>query len=241
MMDRKEEKDYLYRIMPLKRVKELFESGELVFLKPESWKDPFENYLSKISFVDIDTKKHHISYLDNVYGQCYSVAPETSLMWDAYTPNGDGVRIKLERDKLITYLKTQEKYPGDNFMFGKVTYKKYGDFMSKMKDDKELIKLYKTQNKRLLEFFFEKRYEYRDEREFRIMYDANSDTQSYGALLPIKIPVLDLIDSVRFDPKMPEKECLELIEYFKGKGVDGRKIHRSLLYKYEVKKMVKLK
>ena len=73
------------------------------------------------------------------------------------------------------------------------------------------------------------------------MYDANSDTQSYGALLPIKIPVLDLIDSVRFDPKMPEKECLELIEYFKGKGVDGRKIHRSLLYKYEVKKMVKLK
>ena len=72
------------------------------------------------------------------------------------------------------------------------------------------------------------------------MYDANNEKDDYGKLLKIKIPVLELIDSVRFDPKMPEKECDELKEYFKLKGMDGRKIQRSLLYKYEVDKVVRL-
>lgn len=226
--------------MPVQRVKELFENEELVFLKPEAWKDPFENFLSKISFIDSSGKTHHIDYLNKVYGQCYSLGTETSLMWDAYTPNGDGVRIKIEKDKLINHLQTQKQYKSKNFRFSKVSYKMYGDFISKMKDDESLIKLYKNQDKNLLDFFFEKRNEYRDEREFRIMYDANDDNKDYGKLLKIKIPVLEMIESVRFDPKMTEIKCEELKEYFKLKGMDGRKIHRSLLYKYVVKKTVKI-
>jgi Protein of unknown function (DUF2971) len=240
MEDRKENKIFLYRIMPVHRVKELFEEEELVFLKPEAWKDPFENYLSKVSFIDSYGITHHIDYLNKVYGQCYSLGTETSLMWDAYTPNKDGVRIKIEKDKLINYLKSQKQYKASNFKSDKVTYIRYGDLITKMKNDKELIKLYKNQNSKLLDFFFEKRYEYRDEREFRIMYNANNDKEHYGKLFKIKIPVLDLVDSVRFDPKMPEIECEELIKYFKKKGMDGRKIRRSLLYKYEVKKKVKI-
>lgn len=227
--------------MPVHRVKELFEQGELVFLKPEAWKDPFENYLSKVAFIDVDGKTHRIDYLNKVYGQCYSLGTETSLMWDAYTPDKDGVRIKIEKDKLINHLKSQKQYQTINFKYAKVTYKRYGDFISKMKNDDDLIKIYKKQNNKLLDFFFEKRYEYRDEREFRIMYDANNDSKSHGKLLKLNIPVSDLIHSVRFDPKMPEKECDELREYFKNKGMDGRKIQRSLLYKYEVKKKVNLK
>jgi hypothetical protein len=238
MEDSKENKVFLYRIMPGHRVKELFEDGELIFLKPEAWKDPFENYLSKISFIDPKGKTHHIDYLDKVHGQCYSLGTETSLMWDAYTPKGDGVRIKLEKDKLINHLNSQKQYQASNFRYGKVTYSRYGDFISKMKKEDNLINLFKNQDNKLLDFFFEKRYEYRDEREYRIMYDANKDAKDYGKLLKIKIPVSDLIHSVRFDPKMPEKECDNLREYFKRKGMDGRKIHRSLLYKYEVKKKV---
>lgn len=226
--------------MPVHRVKELFENKELVFLKPEAWKDPFENYLSKVSFIDSNGETHHIDYLNKVYGQCYSLGTETSLMWDAYTPNKDGVRIKIERDKLISHLLSQKQYHAKSFKYDKVTYIRYGDLITKMNNDKDLIKLYKNQNSKLLDFFFEKRYEYRDEREFRIMYDANNDYNNYGKLLRIKISVPDLIDSVRFDPKMSEKECEELKAYFKNKGMDGRKIQRSLLYKYEVKKKVKI-
>lgn len=240
-MDTEEKKEvFLYRIMPVQRVKELFDDGELVFLKPEAWKDPFENYLSKVSFVDAEGEAHHIDYLNKVYGQCYSLGTETSLMWDAYTPKSDGVRIKIEKGKLIDFLKAQRQYPAGNFRYGKVVYRRYGDFISRLKDDKALIKLYKNQSSKLLDYFFEKRYEYRDEREFRIMYDANNDNQPHGKLLKINIPVLDLIHSVRFDPKMPQEECDKLKRYFKSKGMDGRKIHRSLLYKYEVKKKVKL-
>jgi hypothetical protein len=235
-----DKKEYLYRIMPVQRVKELFENSELVFLRPEAWKDPFENYLSKVSFIDAAGNINHIDYLNKVYGQCYSLGTETSLMWDAYTPNKDGVRIKIEKDKLIDFLNLQKQYPASNFKYNKVIYKRYGDFVSKFTNDDELIKLYKHQNDKLLDFFFEKRYEYRDEREYRIMYDANSDVKPYGKLFKIIIPVLDLIDSVRFDPKMPEKECDELKYYFRNKGIDGRKIQRSLLYKYEVKKKVRL-
>jgi hypothetical protein len=241
MVDKSEDKIFLYRIMPVKRVMELFDEEELVFLKPEAWKDPFENYLSKIKFIDKNGELKHIDYLNNIYGQCYSLGRETSLMWDAYTPKGDGIRIKIEKDKLINYLQNEQKqYKKDNFRFNKVSYLKYGDFISKIKNDEDLIKIYHKQSIKLLDFFFEKRQEYRDEREFRIMYDANNEKDDYGKLLKIKIPVLELIDSVRFDPKMPEKECDELKEYFKLKGMDGRKIQRSLLYKYEVDKVVRL-
>lgn len=161
-------------------------------------------------------------------------------MWDAYNPKGDGVRIKIEKDKLIAHLKSQKQYQSINFKYDKVTYKRYGDFISKMKNDEDLINLYKNQNNKLLDFFFEKRHEYRDEREFRIMYDANNDNKPHGNLLKIKIPISGLIHSVRFDPKMPEKKCDELREYFKSKGMDGRNIQGSLLYKYEVKKKVNL-
>jgi hypothetical protein len=237
---KKEKKEYLYRIMSVKRVKELFEDGVLVFLKPEAWKDPFENYISKVSFIDEKRIKHHINYLKNVFGQCYSLGTETSLMWDAYTPNKDGVRIKIEKDKLIGFLNTQKQYPVSHFRFAKVIYKKYGDFVSKLKNNDALINLYRNQNNELIDFLFEKRYEYRDEREFRIMYDANNDGCNYGELLKINISVLDLIDSVRFDPKMHEDECNQLKVYFRSKGIDGRKIQRSLLYKYQIKKKVRI-
>jgi len=239
MVDREEKKVYLYRIIPVKRVKELFENEELVFLKPEAWKDPFENYLSKVQFIN-SNRTHYIEYLKNVFGQCYSLGRETSLMWDAYTPKSDGVRIKIEKDALIHYLKNQNQFNPKNFEFGNVTYKRYGDFISSLQEDSKLIKLFKNQNRELLKFFFEKRIEYQDEREFRIMYDANNDNKDYGNLLRIKIPVSELIHSVRFDPKMKESECADLKDYFKNKGLDGRKIHRSLLYKYEVNKKVKL-
>jgi hypothetical protein len=235
-----EKKVFLYRIMPVTRVKELFENEELVFLKPEAWKDPFENYLSKIVFEDSNGLKYNINYLNKVYGQCYSLGTETSLMWDAYSPNSDGVRIKIEKDKLIDYLRTSTNYKGDSFYCEKVIYKRYGDFVSYMNDNVNLIRLFRNQNSGLIKYLFEKRYEYRDEREFRIMYDTNKDSESYGKLLRIKIPVLDIVDSVRFDPKMPEKDCSKLVDYFKNIGMDGRKVRRSLLYKYEVKRKIEI-
>lgn len=239
MEDRVEKTVYLYRIMPVKRVKELFEKSELVFLKPNAWKDPFENYLSKVQFVD-NTRVHYIEYLNNVFGQCYSLGNETSLMWDAYTPRRNGVRVKIEKDALIRYLKNQKQYNPENFKFGNVVYKRYKDFMERLDDDSQLLNLFKNPNRDLLNYFFEKRIEYQDEREFRIMYDANNDKKDYGKYMRIKIPVSELIDSIHLDPKMKETDCFELKSYFKNKGMDGRKIRRSLLYKFEVSKKVKL-
>jgi len=37
---------YIYRIVPLSRLYELFDKTENVLVKPGMWEDPFENFIS---------------------------------------------------------------------------------------------------------------------------------------------------------------------------------------------------
>ena len=92
----------------------------------------------------------------------------------------------------------------------------------------------------MIDYFFEKRREYSDEREFRVMYDGNNSNNILGDFLQIKIDPLSLIESIRFDPKMKESECDYYKQILINYNFNSKKIFRSLLYKYEVDRKIKL-
>jgi hypothetical protein len=236
----KKKATYIYRIVTIQRALDIFENKVLGLVKPASWKDPFENYISKVKFLDLKGNKKHIEYLDNVFGLCFSLGRESSLMWDAYTPNKNGIRLKIDLSKLVKVLQTQTELDFKRFTYRKVEYARYKDFLAELKNDNELKYLYKNQDSNLIEYFFKKRREYGDEREYRIIYDANGTNHSEERILNIKINPNELIEGIRFDPKMPDNDCETLTKYFSNKGFDKRRIVKSLLYKYQINKTVRL-
>ena len=70
---------YLYRIMPLRHVVDLFESRELYFASPESWDDPYEKVL-----------RHKGS--TSAFAQCWCTRAVSDAMW---------LRIPAQRDRPI--------------------------------------------------------------------------------------------------------------------------------------------
>lgn len=241
------EKDniYLFRIITVQKAIDLFENKHLVLIKPSSWKDPFENLISKVTFYKKSKKINNdiiykFSYLENVFGLCFTLGRESNLMWDAYTPYSNGVRIKINLEKLKNVIKKDKNFDFTKFTFKKVDYVMYNDLISTLNDAKTLIKLFKNQGPELLKYFFQKRREYKDEREFRIIYDANKTEYELRTTVEIKIEPSKLIENIRFDPKMNDKDCDALTKYFNRCGIDKRKIVRSLLYKYNPSRTIKL-
>lgn len=66
-MNKKKKPTYLYRIVTIQRAIDIFENKVLGLVKPSSWKDPFESYLSKIKFLNKYDEEKRIEYLDNVF------------------------------------------------------------------------------------------------------------------------------------------------------------------------------
>ena len=57
------------------------------FMNPNKvWKDPFENPLSNLNLIGSNEKEVELdSFVNNVYGSCWTAREETDYMWDYYT------------------------------------------------------------------------------------------------------------------------------------------------------------
>jgi len=229
----------LYRFITVQKLIDLFENRHLVMVKPSKWIDPFENIISKVKFRGKDGISY-IEYMDNVYGICFTKAKESNLMWDAYTPNGNGVRIAFEKEKLINTFK-HSKYRAAQFTFKLVEYKQYSQLISQLEDNERLLRYFSAPSNELIRYLFHKRNEYRYEEEFRIIYDANIDNTEYNDVLSVPVDPTKIIDGIRLDPRMPDSDCKALTKYLVRHKIDGETIVRSQLYKKKIRKVIRLK
>lgn len=95
---------FVYRIMPVKRVFELFESRQNVLVKPKNWEDPFENFILKCPVMFSDGTLAPIPLRDQTYGQCWTFQKASDAMWRIYSPKSDAVRLRSTVDKLFASL-----------------------------------------------------------------------------------------------------------------------------------------
>ncbi len=164
---------YLRRYTSLPILLDILSNKRLTLLDPAVWEDKNDSYF-------IQLYKENLGY-KTVLALCFSEASETYHHWKIYSGNSSGVCIEFKKNKLIEDFESL-----DGITHGKVLYKKAGDLMRKSPPLNQLP--------------FFKRYVFRDEREYRFIYN-NSKKEETSIEVPIS---LDCISKITINPWLHE-------------------------------------
>lgn len=95
----------LYRYISVESFVAFVETGETSLTKVTSWEDSWEAILAKIPTVDEQggVRERSYSYVEDLFGQCWSLLPESDALWRIYSPNKTGMVIatSVERFQLL--------------------------------------------------------------------------------------------------------------------------------------------
>src|SRR5260221_471422 len=83
----------IYRIIPVERLNQFFETGQNVLVSPKKWDDPFENVVLRSVFPRL-----------GLYGQCWTRHTASDAMWRIYSPKVGGIRICSTFQRLLDSL-----------------------------------------------------------------------------------------------------------------------------------------
>ena len=146
MASTKPKKKLLRRYTSLSALIQLLRTKELTLLSPSKWDDRNDAY-----FLGQYARWKN---LRAVLAACFARAGETYHHWRVFSHGLDGVCIEFDEDRLRAALKAHT-----NLSFGDVDYRKL-----------DQIRKHPPKIDRLP---FIKRYPFRDEKEFRVIYDSH--------------------------------------------------------------------
>ncbi len=216
---------FLYRIASLDRFVEALSSGENVLVSPSKWEDPFDGYILNAYGVLPGGAMVAFRLRNNYFGQCWSLHRETDLMWRAYSPQKDGVKLRVRADKLHDSLDSNQRGSGNGQTFlGYVSYKRKPAFDETLRRGCDFGTPSESQARALLV----KRYGFRSEREVRLI--AYAEHHSATGLFRYPVKWNDLLDQAVLDPRMSYTEARKAKQRIRAAGYAGLVI-RSGLYK----------
>lgn len=181
----------LYRIFDIRRLLQMFATNSNTLVRPRLWDDPYENSILRAA-----GRQSRFS----LYGQCWSLLPESDAMWRIYSPQKTGVRVQTTVAKLAA---TCDEYfseePAGAYFIGKVLYMDLEGLRSSMKEV-ELATQEHEVTKVEASTLLTKRREFQHEAEVRLIF---RDSVSSGEDLH-KYPLQpgELIESLQFDPRL---------------------------------------
>jgi hypothetical protein len=162
----------LRRYTSLPSLLHLLRSQKITLLSPASWDDRNDAF-----FMSQYKKRKKLA---SVLALCFSEAGETYHHWRVFTHGSDGVCIVFEREELLA------EFDGiENICQGSVRYK--------------LIQQLKSFRPPVDQLPFRKRHPYKDEKEFRLVYDGNTETEAKGFDIH-----LSCINKIVLNPWMPK-------------------------------------
>src|SRR5258706_3403676 len=220
-----ERKKYIYRIIPLKRLYELFETANNVLVKPRKWQDPFENLISKSIRMESATPIE-FPYRENFYGQCWTFKQASDALWRIYSPDGRAVRIRSKIRTLAESLNRISLSLSDEIFIGKVQYLPTKKILELVK--KVGLKAAKPEIKPFASTLLFKRYAFSHEREVRLLLFKRDDFED--DLFKYQVNPHKLIDHIMIDPRMSQMEAEKLRSEIRTKTEFKGDIKRSLLY-----------
>jgi hypothetical protein len=205
----------VYRIMPIERLYQLFQTGQNVLVSPAKWEDPFENVALRSVFPRL-----------GVYGQCWTRHTASDAMWRIYSPTVGGIRVRTTVRALFNSLLKATPRTGARPFVGSVKYL----------SDRKLIRFARGSLARNVlsdpaecaRTLLVKRRAFQHEREVRLIAVATSDHR--GALLAYDTTPHAILDQIMLDPRLTVVEAGRLREQIRKRtGFEGD-ILRSLLY-----------
>lgn len=128
---------------------------EITLLDPNTWDDKNDS-----KFMEIYKSKEGIK---SILVLCFTDAPETYHHWKVFAPGNAGVCIRFKKPEFLKCIDDVS-----NVTHGKVDYKKLDDLRKISPKTQDLP--------------FIKRYPFRDEEEYRIIYVSKNNSQSFKNL-----------------------------------------------------------
>ena len=231
-----EENAPIYKFMPLNYVLLMVQNNLLTINRISSWPDVYENYMLKQQYQLQDgTPVGVVHQTDGVYGQCWTLCPETDAMWRIYSPNMDAVRIRTTVSKLYDALYLSDHNMADTFI-GKVRYRPQADIENEVQS---LSPLSPGQFiKEVARRAFDKRLEFSHEDEVRIVKILDSAAAAASNAL-IQFPIgADFIEEFCIDPRADTALASNIQNSLMGIGVQAGLIVQSPLYQFTAHQIV---
>lgn len=190
----------LKRYTNLASLVSILKNKELTLLDPTKWEDKNDShYLLKYG--------ERRGY-QSLFALCFTTEAETSHHWKAFCLGSDGACIKIQADPFIAHLNTLE-----GVTHGKVIYK--------------LIDEIETENIAVDQLPFLKRYPFRHEAEYRVLFRKEAPSKSKSHAIPFHLSFIQEITLSNLLPKELRGPLVDLL-----RSIDGcanLKISRSTL------------
>jgi hypothetical protein len=220
---------YIYRIISLSRLFQLFSTRVNVFVKPKRWDDPFENFIlrSRIRFPSGELYNH--GNRDSIYGQCWTLQSASDAMWRIYSPHGDAVRIRSTPKRLAQSIIDSSSVRPHTVRIGKVSYLSQAALVRfarlSFKTDESA---YDAKGRTLLV----KRLAFIHEREVRALIFASVEETAKSTSDFLQCPVNPhaLIDQIMLDPRYSAEKAKSVKRQIAAQTDFRGEILRSLLY-----------
>jgi hypothetical protein len=182
---------------------DLLRRKKLVLLSPDKWEDRND------AEVMLEYKRR--KNLQHLYAVCFSKGDETIHHWSAFSSGSSGCCIEFDQEVLLSQVNNIS-----GIRFGPVQYRKIQDL------PREGIEVDQMP--------FTKRWPYRCEEEFRIIFESADTTASTDGFYDIDID-LKTIRKITINQRMPQQVYVTIKEYLKDAFRNpGQRISRSTLY-----------
>lgn len=185
-----------YTTLPI--LLDILQRKKLTLLNPNLWED--RNDAEIINEYKLRKK------ITSVFALCFSHDDETIHHWKTYANGPSGCVIEFDAEKLFEVLDAVA-----GIKHGKVLYKKMNDVRSSMIEVDEIP--------------FTKRWPYRCEEEYRILYETKEKMDFFEVDIP-----LDAIRKVTISQQMPKQIYATIKSYLQDSGKNKGRISHSTLY-----------
>lgn len=220
---------YIYRIISLEWLFELFTTRRNILAKPAEWEDTFENFILKSKVRHLSGEIIEYNIHDRIYGQCWTLERASDAMWRIYSPNKNRVRIRTTAGALLDSLyEAHPSNPEAKCALGRVQYVNEGRLMkiaNNTFDDSGIL----VEN--IFRSLLFKRKAFKHENEIRLLYDGWAENNTENKLYAYNIDPHKLISQIMIDPRVTYSDFKSLkLEIVKETEYQGS-VLRSLLYR----------
>ena len=222
----------IYRVFPLKRIKNILKSGKNGLVWPSEWEDPFENFLleSKV-MIQPDEYASLKSIASSWYGQCWTKKSESDAIWRIYSQNKDGVKVKTTIKKLFsTIYEANDKFRQLKYFIGHVEYEDEADIIKFLNNISFTGFAMGGQSNQFAKTLLIKRKEFAHEDEVRILHNDANKKHTGNKVVEFPFDFNNLIEEVVLDPRLKTHEFQSSESELKTLGC-AVPISQSSLYK----------
>lgn len=217
----------IYRIFNYDYFLNDLQNSHLTLVKPNSWQDPFENFIMNSTGILEDGREVSFEPIrEHYFAQCWSLNKECDGLWRNYKGQNEfAIKVKTNIEKLFASIyDINYQYHYLSYFIGKVEY--FTDEKLKKYIETKFNVLGANSGIEFAETLLIKRKSFNYEKEIRlIIRDENSNNN----LLQVSCDLNSFIEEIIFDPWVKEDIFKQKSEELKKNGYLG-KISRSKLY-----------